>query len=87
MLWKIWVYGSSILWEEERSKIGKDKAKDSFPKTILREKVELEAEEEKKPITFVRETDTQKNEEEVLMKRLATGEPAQKHTRIEERVN
>ena len=35
---------------------------------------------------FVQETETQENEDEVLMKRLATGEPAQKHTRIEEPV-
>ena len=35
---------------------------------------------------FVQETDTQENEGEVLMKRLATGEPARKHTRIEEPV-
>ena len=33
---------------------------------------------------FVQETETQKNEEEVLMKRLATGEPVQKHTHTEE---
>ena len=33
---------------------------------------------------FVHETETQENEEEVLMKRLATGEPAQKYTLIEE---
>ena len=36
---------------------------------------------------FVQETGTQKNEEEVLMKRLATGEPTQKHTRTEEPVH
>ena len=35
---------------------------------------------------FVQETEIQKNEEELLMKRLDTGEPAQKHTRIEEQV-
>ena len=36
------------------------------------------------PIMFVEETKTQKNKEEVLMRRLATGETAQKHTCIEE---
>ena len=35
---------------------------------------------------FVQEAEIQKNEEEVLMKRLATGEPAQKHTCVEETV-
>ena len=35
---------------------------------------------------FVQDTKTQTNEEEALMKRLETGEPAQKHTRIEEPV-
>ena len=53
---------------------------------MLKQEVGLEAEEKKKPIMFVQETETQKNEEEVLMKRLATGEPAQKHTCVEETV-
>ena len=35
----------------------------------------------------VQETETQKNEEEVLMKRLATEEPAHKQTHIEEPVH
>ena len=70
--------------DEARSKSDKRKASDCSPKTILKKEVEPESEEKKKLIMFVQETETQKNEEEVLMKRLATGEPAQKHTRIEE---
>ena len=69
--------------DEARSKAGKDKTQENFPRTILKKEVELEAEEKKKPIMFVQETETEKNEQEVLMKRLAIGEPAQKHTRIE----
>ena len=49
---------------------------------ILKKEVEPETEENKKSITFVKEPETQENEEEVLMKCLATGEPAQKHSRI-----
>ena len=35
---------------------------------------------------FIQESEFQKNEKEVLMKRLVSGEPAQKHTCIEEPV-
>ena len=67
-------------------KADKSKADNNFPKAILKKEVEPETEEKKKPIMFVQETETLKNEEEVLMKRLATREPVQKHTRIEEPV-
>ena len=72
--------------DEARSKADEDKAKEGFPKTLLKKKVEPEAEEEKKPIMFFQETETQNIEEEVLMKLLATGEPAQKHNHIEKPV-
>ena len=70
--------------DEARSKADKDKTKEGFPKIILKEEVEPEEEEKKKPVLFVQEKETQENEEEVLMKRLATEEPVQKHTRIEQ---
>ena len=41
-------------------------------------------EEKKKPIVFCQESESQKNEEEVLTKRIASAEPAQKRTGIEE---
>ena len=44
--------------DEARSKADKDKAKDSFPKMILKKEVEPEAEEKKKPIMFVQGTET-----------------------------
>ena len=72
---------------EARSKADKCKTKEGFPKTILKKEVELQVEEKKRPTMFVQETETQNNEEGVLMKRLATGEPAKQHTRIEEPVN
>ena len=50
---------------------------------ILKKKVEPEAEEKKKPIMFVQETENQNNEEEVLMKQMATRKPARTDTRIE----
>ena len=69
--------------DEARSEANKDKTKDSLPKTIFKKEVEPGAEENKKPIMFFQEAETQMNEEEVLMKRLANGEAAQKYTRIE----
>ena len=49
---------------------------------ILNKEVEPETEENKKQIMLVQETEIEENEEEVLMKCLATGEPVQKHSRI-----
>ena len=53
---------------------------------MLKEQVEPETEEKNKLIMFVQESESQKNEEEVLTKQLPTGETAQNHTRIEETV-
>ena len=50
--------------DEARSKEEKDKTKEGLPKTILKNEVESEA-EKIKPIMFVQETDTQKNEKSV----------------------
>ena len=72
--------------DKARSKEDKDKAKEGFQKAMLKKEVEPEAEEKKKTIMFVQESETQEHEEEMLRKRLATREPAQKHTRIEETV-
>ena len=73
--------------DEAISKTDKDKTKDCFPKMILKKEVEPEPEEKKKPVMFVQKTENQKNEEEVLMKRMTSGEPAQKHTHIEEPIH
>ena len=72
--------------DEAKCKAVEDKSKESSPKTILKKEFGQEAEEKKKPIMFVQELETHEDEEEVLMKRHTTGEPAQKHTRIEEPV-
>ena len=53
----------------------------------MKKEVEPESEEKNKPIMYVQESELLKNEEEVLTKLLATGNPAQKHTRIEESVH
>ena len=73
--------------DESRSKADTDKTKEVFPKTMLKKEVELEAEEEKKPILFVQESETQMAKVEVRMKRMASGKPAQKHTCVYEPLN
>ena len=45
--------------DEERSKAGKAKTKDIFPKMILKKEVEPDAEEKKKQTMVFEETETQ----------------------------
>ena len=52
----------------------------------MKKEFETESDEKKRQIMFFQATETQKNEEEVLMKQLATGEPAQRYSRIGETV-
>ena len=59
--------------DQARYKADKDKTNNDFAKTILKKEVEPESEENKRPIMFVQAIENQKNEENVLMKRLATG--------------
>ena len=61
--------------------------KDSLPKAILKKEVETEAEEKKKPIVFVQETEIQTKERKILMKRLDTGKPTREHACIKEQVH